>query len=339
MAKRTTSSIDVAREAGVSHATVSYVLNKRPDKSISEATRQRVLQAAQDLHYRSNRLSHGVLRGKTGLIGVIAPTLTHCYYSGIVQGILEESTLHDLQPLLVVVYDDIDVEARQIQRFLEYRVDGIVCIAFNRSYSRMEHWLEETLDKQIPCVMVDDRSHVDLVDCVVSDDVTGARQAVTHLLQQGHRRIGHLGGGGLTTGDDRRTGYIEALQAAGLPISEELILGSSYDAMTAAAGLATLLALPDPPTSVFAANDAMAEAVLQQVQKQGMRVPEDLALVGYGDLDMAGALGLSTVSQHPQEMGRLAAERLWGRMGEPTLPPQLTVTPTELIIRHTSRKI
>lgn len=337
MAKRTTSSTDVARQAGVSHATVSYVLNKRADKSIPEATRQRVLQAAQDLQYRSNRLSHGVLRGKTGLIGVIAPTLTHSYYSGIVQGILEESTLHDLQPLLVVVQDDIEVESRQIQRFLEYRVDGIVCIAFNRPHSRMEHWLEETLDKQIPCVMVDDRSHVDLVDCVVSDDVTGARQAVTHLLEQGHRRIGHLGGGGLTTGDDRRRGYTEALQAAGIPVSEELIVGSSYDAVTAAVGLAALLALPDPPTAVFAANDAMAEAAFQQAQRQGARVPEELALVGYGNLDVAHGLGLSTVTQHPQEMGRLAAERLWKRMQEPALAPLLILTPTELILRRTSR--
>ena len=336
MPKRTTSSIDVARQAGVSHATVSYVLNKRADKSISEATRQRVLQAAQDLHYRSNRLSHGVLRGKTGLIGVIAPTLVHSYYSGVVQGILEKSTQHDLQPLLVAVQDDIEVEARQIQRFLEYRVDGILCIAFNRLHSRMEHWLEETLDKEIPCVMVDDRSHVDLVDCVVSDDVAGAQSAVAHLLSQGHTRVGHLCGGGITTGADRRTGYEAALRAAGLPVAEELIVGSSYEMETAAAGRAALLALPDPPTAVFAANDDLAEGALQQAQRQGVRVPVELALVGYGDLDAAHGLGLSTVTQHPQEMGRFAAERLWSRMQEPALPPLLTLTPTELIVRRTS---
>jgi len=117
---------------------------------------------------------------------------------------------------------------------------------------------------------------------------------------------------------------------------EELIVGEGYDSDKAAAGLSTLLSLPEPPTAVFAANDEMANGVLQEAKRQGISVPEKLAVVGYGDLDIAQGLGLTTVTQNPQQMGHLATIRLWERMQNITRPPQLTTTPTELIVRHTS---
>ncbi len=337
MRKRTISSVDVAERAGVSRATVSYVLNGRSDKTIQDATRDRVLRAAEELRYRANRLSHGVLRGKTGLVGVVVPSLELSYFSALAQGVFEECAAHDLQPLIVMAKDDIEFESRQIQRLLEYRVDGLVCIAYNWQQSRMEHWLDESLEKSIPCIILDDRLHADVVDCVVSDDVAGAEMAVNHLLRLGHTRIGHLGGRvTTTTGRDRRIGYTNALNFAGIRVQEELIVGDDYNEGEAAKWLNVLLKLPTPPSAIFAANDEIALGALAEVRRLNLRVPGDLSIVGYGDLSEARGHGLSTVAQHPIEMGRASGARLWRRISDPNLKAEVLIQPVELAARTTT---
>ncbi|MDQ2800153.1 MAG: LacI family transcriptional regulator [Armatimonadota bacterium] len=334
MPRKLNSSTDVARLAGVSQATVSYVLNASGGKSISEETRQRVFEAARQLGYRSNRLSHGVLRGRTGLIGVVIPRIDHSFYGGILQGIHAECAAQDYHVLLTRAWDEQGQEPEQISRLIEYRVDGIVCIADNWGLPRLQHWLAEIVEKQIPCVNVDDYSQSALLDCIVTDDVAGAQMAVRHLIGLGHRRIAHLCVSNSTTADDRWRGYELALTESGLPLRPEWIAGNTYDPAQAASAVRDLLDLPTPPTAVFAANDQLAEVVLLEAEQRHLRVPEDLAVVGYGDLDQAQGRHLTTVTQRPKGIGRAAVSRLRECIQDPDRTPERVTLPTELLIRR-----
>jgi LacI family transcriptional regulator len=157
-----------------------------------------------------------------------------------------------------------------------------------------------------------------------------------HLLSLGHRRIGHLSAGTrATSARERGAGYRAALAEAGIPVDEFLIAGDSFQPEEAAAAMAALLELREPPTAIFAANDLMAAAALEVATQRGLRVPDDVALVGYGDVLMARYLRLTTVHQPARKMGLRAAERLFARLEDPELPPEGIVLPTRLVVRAT----
>jgi LacI family transcriptional regulator len=185
-------------------------------------------------------------------------------------------------------------------------------------------------------VVIDDHSCAEEADCVVSDDLRGARLAVEHLLRLGHRRIAHLSAGeGMSSARDRRAGYLAALQEAGLPMEERLITGASYfmssDELQAA--ILSLLDLSDRPTALFAANDDMAAESIAVAQARGLRVPGDLSVVGYGNTEVGRYIGLTTVHQDPLDMGRLAARRLFARLEEPDLAVERIVLPVQMVLR------
>ena len=343
MKPKPTSSEDVARAAGVSRATVSYVLNKRMDQSIPEETRRRVFHAAQTLSYRPNRLARSLQRGKTHTLGVMMPSLDQSFHAGIMQGVREVCFEQDYRILLAQPEHEIADGNHVVNLLMEYQVDGLLCVAAEspRHSDRMRRvlftGLEQALTAGLSCVVVDDRSLADKVDCVFTDDTQGARRAVECLLERGHRRIGHLSGGSLlTTARDRTQGYREALNAAGILVDESLIAGTSYQEEETPEAIALLLDRPDPPTALFAANDYLAACTWQAVRDCGLRIPHDLALVGYGDVEMARFLGLTTIEQHPQQIGRVAAERLLTRLKQPDLGPEALIQPTDLIERLSS---
>jgi LacI family transcriptional regulator len=159
---------------------------------------------------------------------------------------------------------------------------------------------------------------------------------VEHLIRAGHRRIAHLSAGeGMSSSLDRRAGYLAAHQDAGLPVEERLIAGTSYF-MTVEEQRAAVIAFldaPDRPTALFAANDDMAAEALAVMRQKRLRVPDDLAVVGYGNTEVGRHLGLTTVHQDPLEMGRLAAKSLFARLGDPQRPVQPIVLPVQLIVR------
>lgn len=343
MKQKQASSEDVARAAGVSRATVSYVLNKRMDQSIPEETRLRVLQAAQTLSYRPNRLARSLQRGKTHTLGVMMPSLDLSFHAGIMQGIREVCFESDYRILLAQPEHEAADGSHVVNLLMEHQVDGLLCVAAEsqRHLGRMKHvlfaGLEQALAAGLSCVVVDDRSLVDKVDCVFTDDTQGARRAVECLVERGHRRIGHLSGGSLlTTARDRAQGYREALNAAGLSVEESLIAGTSYQEEDTPAAMTLLLEQAEPPTAIFAANDYLAACGWQAARRRGLRIPQDLAIVGYGDVELARFLGLTTIQQHPQQIGRVAAQRLLLRLKQPDLPPESLIQPTDLIQRTSS---
>lgn len=333
--QRKASSRDVAELAGVSRTTVSYVLNEREGTAIPKETRERVLAAAQELKYRSNRLANGILRGRTRLIGVVLPNLTHSFYAAIAQGIHEECDRHGYCVLLTHSRSDLLVEGERVGMLMEYRVDGLICVSWQRHIENVVPWIEETRERGLPCVILDNLPDANSLGGVACDDIAGARAATEHLIRLGHRRVGHLKGADSTsTGPLRYQGYREALRAAGLRVDKQLIAGNSYEAHLGKEAMRELLSLPQPPTAVFASNDHLAMGALEALAERGLRAPEDMALIGFGNLTEARGIGLSSVDQNPLEIGRRAVQSVLARLDDATRPTEKIIVPTQLIVRR-----
>jgi LacI family transcriptional regulator len=329
------SSLDVAREAGVSPATVSLVLNGRTSVSLADATRKRVQEAADRLGYRPNQIARNLLRGRTGTIGLVLPSLASSFVAQIAEGVQEGAAEAESNVLLAHTRNDPAFEAAQVEMLLRHRVDGVVVVAGEKTLPLLGDRLSVLERCRVPCVVVDDRTHVGRVDCVVSDDRQGAEAAVRHLIGGGHRRIAHLSAGDLTSSArDRLEGFLGALRQAGLQCSPEWVAGSSYMGVGNREAFARLLASPLRPTAIFAANDRHLADGLPTLARLGLNVPSDLALVGYANYDFAAYLGLTSVDQNPSEMGRVALRRLLDRMECNTTKPTLIQTPVKLVVRR-----
>jgi LacI family transcriptional regulator len=332
---RKVNTIDVARLAGLSRTTVSYVLNNREDVSIPQTTRDRVHRAASQLGYRRNVIARSLVSGKTRTIGVIVPALELSTTADIINGMEGICTSRQYRMLLAYSHNDPEIEVEQARFLLEYRVDGIVCVVGYKSLAGTPHWAAEVVKEKLPCVVVDSSVAGVRVDYVVGNDRNGAMFAVSHLIGLGHRRIAHLSAGTRSApACERREGYRSALLAARLPIDERLIVGDSFEPDAAAQAMSELLQLSEPPTAVFAADDNMAAAAMEVLRRRGKRVPEDVAIVGFNDIALAPHLRLTTVRLSAQERGRIAIERLFARMNNPNLPIEGLVVPTELVVRE-----
>lgn len=333
--ERGVNSSDIARRVGLSRTTVSYVLNNRQDVSIPEATRAKVLAAAKRLGYRPNSIARSLVRGKTSTIGVIVPSLELSSTADAVDGIEAECSRKGHRILLAYSHNDPDVEAEQARMLLEHRVDGIIGVVGYRTLAGTKRWLQEADAEQVPCVVADSSVPGVQVDYVVGDDRSGAFTAVTHLHRLGHRRIAHLSAGELgSPACERREGYRAALLAAGIAIDPKLVAGSSFEPEDAAVAMVGLLELPKPPTAVFAADDMMAAVAIDVIRDRGLRVPQDLAVVGFNDMRLARFLRLTTVRLLARERGRLTINRLFARMMDPHLPKEGIVVPTQLVVRE-----
>jgi LacI family transcriptional regulator len=321
--------------AGLSRTTVSYVLNGRHDVPIPERTRAKVLAVAEKLGYRPNGIARSLVQGKTSTIGAIVPALEVSSTGDTINGIEVESSRRGYRILLAYSHNDPDVEVQQARLLLEHRVDGIICVVGYRSLAGTGRWVAEAIREQVACVIVDSSVPGVDVDYVTGDDRSGAFAATSHLIRLGHRRIAHLSGGGRgAPACERRDGYRAALRAASLTVDEQLIAGDSFEAGDAAAAMARLLDMPEPPTAVFAADDVMAAAAVEVIHKRGLRVPQDMAVVGFNDSVLAQYLHLTTVRLSGHDRGRLAIERLFARMRNPHLPREGIIVPTQLVVRE-----
>ena len=331
MQNKHASATEVAKLAGVSAATVSYVLNNRRNQTISPATRQRVLDAAQALQYRPNRLANGVLRGKSDIIGIVAGILNNEYHSNVLTGVcdaLSKAGYHSF----VSRAESKDTVLREIDLMIEHRVDGMVLMC------ETGEWLRQKIAcEHVPSVIIDSRDFADVADCVVSDDIAGTRAAIDHLIGLGHRRIGfwtYAGDG--SPYRDRRTGYEIALSAAGIDIDGTLVRSVPEPTEQYSIALRDWLDEPNPPTAIFCMVDMAAMFVRRACEEIGMRVPDDLAIVGYSNQVYSHCADLTTVDQYPRTLGKLAVERLLQRIEDPSKPTGVQYIPTELIVRSST---
>ncbi|HEY3328583.1 MAG TPA: LacI family DNA-binding transcriptional regulator [Capsulimonadaceae bacterium] len=328
------SSIDVAERAGVSTATVSYVFNGRKNANVPDATRQRVLEAAEMIGYRPNRLARSLAHGKTHLVGIVSRLDT--FDIRIAAPIRDALTALGYQVLLARSAGHFEIEHDEVEILLEHQVDALICVTGGWGIDEVRPWVPAVTRYGIPCVIVNDTEASGVVDCVVSDNFHAARDVVRHLAERGHRRIGHIPGCDYFNGRERRSGYLAGLDEFGLPHDLETDEAVGYNEETGYKGANLLLDLPEPPSAIFTGNDLSGAGAYHAIIDRGLRVPEDIALVGFGNEREAVALRMTTVDQDAQRMGQMAVERVFARMKDPTLPVETLVAPAELIVRRTT---
>jgi DNA-binding LacI/PurR family transcriptional regulator len=323
--------IDVASRAGVSKSLVSMVM--RDDPGVSEARRAAVLAAAAALGYRPNRAAAILAGTRTRTVGVVVDDFRNPWYVPMLDGIRAALAPHGLRLTLADTRSNEHLGSSPLDDLLSLRVDGVVLAA--------EGFADATVPADTPVVVAGERATVPTgLDVVASDEAAGGRLATEHLLGLGHRRIAHVTGSGGPAAA-RRAAAVATMVAAG---TAPLVYGDGPTAeSTGYAGARAALADHPDLTALFAANDVMAMGAVAAVRDAGLRVPEDVSVIGHDETPLASSplLRLTTVDPHNDEVGRLAAERLAARLGvgatvTPDRTPDRTLVQPSLVVRATT---
>ncbi len=325
---------DVAGRAGVSPATVSRVINGRPD--VSEPLREAVMKVVRELGYTSGRPSQVAGSGRTGLVGVTLPLIHHSYFSEILAGATEASYEQGLSVVLSPTLHEHDREVSLMERLARGVTDGALLILPEESKEEFIALHEQGY----PFVIVDPHTPLDeRVPTVSADHTSGAREATAHLLALGHRRIAVITGprGWIAT-EERLRGYRSALADAGLLADPTLQIESNFRTNGGREATAELLALRDRPTAIFAFNDMLAIGAIQGARDHGLRVPEDLSVVGFDDTFEASITfpALTTVRQPLAEMGRMAVTQLLRLLQNRRIEALHVQLETKLVVRDST---
>lgn len=333
---------DVARLAGVSRATVSYVVNNQDGGRvpISEETRQRVLAAVAELDYVPDARARALRSGSTKTIGLIIPDIQNPHFWEVASGVEQEAGAAGYHMLLSSISPESSHAEDSFEDLSHRRIDGLVMVpSFIYESAAAKKTLNALLKRRVPIVgMMADHSHVNLqIDRVVSDYRAATVEIMQHLLALQHRRIGFVYGIAVPNlGEDRLATYGEQLQAAGLSVDPELVvycgptMADSYNATR------KLMQLSSPPTALLAINDLLAIGALRAIRDAQRHVPQDISLVGYDDIAMARYLEprLSSASKNGEKMGREAVRLLLARMQDREQPRQEIRIPARLIVRE-----
>ncbi len=299
---------DVAAAAGVSVATVSRALRGLP--SVAPATREKVETVARELRYVPDPYASNLSSATNDTIIVAIPFTGQWYYAQLVSSVEAVATAAGYDMRLHVAGDD-DQRRHLLEVVLPQarRVDGVILVDIPIDQGEVHQLTERGLH------LVAVGQHVDGIVTVRIDNYGAAFEATTHLVDLGHRRIGLIGGmpdgrTELSIPGERENGYIAALESAGIPVDEELIVNGNFSIAGGCDTARQLLALDEPPTALFAISDEMAAGAMQAARELGLAVPGDLAIVGFDDHEFAGAMGLSTVRQPVAEQGEAAMQAL-----------------------------
>ena len=318
---------DVAERAGVSLKTVSRVVNGEP--GVTAATTARVRDAIVELGFRRNNVAHALRRGQRfRMLGLVIEDVANPFYSAIARGV-EEATRERGQLLMMASSDeDPERERELVLDFCERRVDGLFVVPAGDDH----HYLLPQLEVGLHIVFIDrPPGNID-ADAVLLDNPGGARAATDHLLARGHRRIAMVVDNmTIFTQRERWRGFCDALAEAGHTIDDTLVRFGIHDATRAEAVASELLALPSPPTAIFAANNRISTGVLRALAARQAEVE----LVGFDDLELAELLARppSTVSYDAADLGREAARLLTARLEGDSGPAQRVILPTQLVHR------
>ena len=323
---------DVAARAGVGVATVSRVLNGHAN--VRPATRDRVLDAIRTLNYRPSSVARNLSLQRTMVVGALLPWFTNPSAVQRVRGIVDglSGSAYDLMVF------DIESEDRQRRAFELFdrgdRADGLLVVSTNPPDLEVERINAAGL----PCVLVD-AVHASLPSIAV-DDVAGGEMATRHLIELGHRRIALIGDPPpefrFDWSRDRTRGYEQALSRAGIEVRPEYVREGTRLLHVARGIAAELLALPERPTAVFAASDTQAIGAIEAARAAGIRVPEELSVIGFDDIEVASYVGLTTVRQPLFESGRRGAELLLRALSGRQVDVRTELLPLELVVRSTT---
>ncbi len=323
---------DIARMAGVSHSTVSRALRNSP--LVNRKTTEEIQGIARGLGYQPSAIARGLVTRKSRTIGVVVTTIADPFVSEVVIGIELAANDNGYSVFLADSNADPAREQSVVHSFAERRVDGIV-VTSSRVGALYTPLLSQMM---VPIVLINNQHPGEFVHSVMIDNVQGSREATSHLIELGHRRIAYVGDRyGHQSDAERLAGYREALEAASLPVAAGLVEYGDGRPEGGIQAMDRLLALADPPTAVFCYNDMTALGVLRTLRVHGLHVPADISLVGFDDLFIVSYTEpqLTTVRQPMQQMGRMAMESLLQLMsGQPS--EEAVKVPAELIVREST---
>jgi LacI family repressor for deo operon, udp, cdd, tsx, nupC, and nupG len=321
---------DVAKLAKVSDATVSRVFSD-PD-AVSDKTKQKVLEAAEELNYELNVLARNLRKMKTEVIMVILPDISNPFFSKIVRGIESVAMENNYKILLGDTKNDVDLEKEYLRNLDQKYADGVITLT-----ARTDPALIEEISKRHNIVLACEYFDKNIIPTVSIDNVEGAYKATNHLIRMGHKRIAHISGPeDVILTQDRLKGYKKALKANNLKYYKKLIKEGDFSYQSGFENMSELIKMDNPPTAVFCDSDQMAIGAIKAIRNHGFNVPDDYAVVGFDNIEIASIFepGLTTISQPMYEIGVNAMRLLLDIMNGREIKKNRITLENELIIRE-----
>ena len=334
--KHRTSLKDLAQELGVSIATVSRALRNSPE--IGREMQEKVKALAKQLNYRPNPFAQSLRKEAPHVIGVVVPNLVTHYYAAVLDGIEAEARKSGYSVISANTHEDSEAEVRAIDNFISLHVEGIVA-CLSQSTTDYSHF-EEIAQMGIPLVFFGRTCLRDNFSSVTANGDEAAQQATQHLIDTGSRRIAFIGGPNhLDMVRRRKHGYLEALRENHIPIERELVVCEKIDYQWGLEAVTRLLKMDNRPDAILAFNDIITFAAFTAIKEAGLRIPEDVALIGFTDDPHAGYVTprLSLIADQSQLMGQTACQLLLKNIGGDSKIYK-KIVPQELVIRDTSAR-
>lgn len=326
---------DVAREAGVSMATVSRVVNGNPN--VKPATRKKVLETIERLGYRPNAVARGLASKKTTTVGVVIPDISNAFFAEVVRGIEDIASMYHYNIILSNSDKNVDKELSLINTLLEKQVDGLL---FMGGEVTEEH-LQIFKTAMVPIVLAATKDEQNMFPSVDIDHTQAAKDAVQAFIESGHQKIAMISGP-LTdplTGYARYEGYKQALLEAGLSLNENYIRVGDYRYESGMEAMKYFLSLDEKPTAVFSVSDEMAVGAIHEIQDQGLKVPDDIEVRGFDNIPISSMVRplLSTVAQPQYDIGAVAMRFLTKYMNHEHISDQVVVLQHQLVNRKSTK--
>ncbi len=322
---------DVARVAGVSTSTVSHVINN--NRFVSDEIRSRVTAAIESLNYAPSALARSLKINQTHTIGMLLTASNNPFYAEVVRGVERSCYERGYSLILCNTEGDVNRMSRSMETLLQKRVDGLLLMCTEN------RWPSQTSLSRypsLPIVMMDWAPFAGANDIIQDNALLGGEMATDHLIARGYCRIACISGPlDKTPALGRLLGYRQAMQRAGLPIPEGYEVYSDFEFEGGLQAMLQLMTLAEPPEAVFTGNDAMAVGAYQALYQLGLRIPQDMAIIGYDDIELARYMTppLTTIHQPKDALGELAIDTLLHRLANPDAEPQVLVLTPELLMR------
>ena len=328
---------DVAKAANVSITTVSRVINHKSE-GVSDETRDRIIKVMKDLKYQPNRIARGLVTKKTNTLGLILPDIANPFFPEIARGVEDTANIYGYNVILCNTDDRADKEELYINVLKEKCVDGII---FTSSAGPAAGHIQKLADFDMPFVLLDRYIDTGKLPGVYSDGFGGMYQMTSYLFKMGHRDIAYIGGPEGRSAKKRYDGFEQAARAYGLILKKKLIEEGNYKISGGREAMSRLLKRGGGFTAVLCANDLTAVGAMETLKKKGYRIPEDISVAGFDDIQLAGYVEpkLTTVAQPCYEMGELSTRMLIKLIEGLALEKQEIILKPELVIRNSVKRV
>ncbi|WNH10682.1 LacI family DNA-binding transcriptional regulator [Thalassobellus suaedae] len=340
MTKKTTI-YDIAKRLNITAATVSRALNN--NSKISVATRKLVLQTAKEMNYEQNKLALALKSGKSYNVGVIVPRIDSNFFASVIRGIEEELYPKGYHVIICQTHDQQNLEIENINSLLNAQVDGVLMSISNSEIENNDSF-NKLIKKHVPLIFFDRKKAISGVSSVTIDDFKGAYEATKHLIDQGYKRIAHLSNDrSLQIFKNRYLGYKQAIIDNGLEFDESLVIETMSKVAEGRKTTKIFLDMDRRPDAIFSSSDFTALGAIEEIKAHGLKIPEDISVVGFSNEPFTKFMELSitSVDQSPIEMGRIAAQVFLEEVNNSKKvksEKHIVLTP-QLIVRKSSQRL